>query len=135
VLESIFLQLESIGLQHLLEPFFDTQYFGCPDDCIVQGSEEHNIINFVFSPLLYVIIIIGVGTGLLVKYARRLKQIKSERKTSYVEKIKEFDRKIDNKWHGYGIQQQKQTKLEKKKYLEQVTNEPQKAYLDWVSWL
>ena len=90
MLESLFLQLESIGLQHLLKPFFDTQYFGCPDDCIIQGSQEHELINFVFSPLVYVIIIVSVGVGLLVKYARRSRRIKSERKTSYAEKIKQF---------------------------------------------
>jgi len=129
VLESIFLQLESIGLQHLLEPFFDTQYFGCPDDCIVQGSEEHDIINFVFSPLLYVIIIIGVGLGLLVKFAIRARRIISKRKPSYAEKIKQFDSKMQKKSGTTSTQ-----KSEKKQFLEQAyKSNPQEAYLDWVS--
>lgn len=129
MLESIFLQLESIGLQHLLEPIIDTQWFGCPDNCIVQGSQEHDLINFILSPIIYIIIAIGVGLGLLFKFARRSRRIKKERKISYTEKIKEFDSKIMKP-----VQDNKQEKrLEKKKYLEQITHEPQKAYLDWVA--
>ena len=129
MLESIFLQLEGIGLQHLLEPIIDTQWFGCPDNCIVQGGEYHDLINFILSPIIYIIIGIAVGAGLLVKFARRSRRIKKERKISYTEKIKE----IDSKMHK-PVQDNKQEKrLEKKKYLEQITHEPQKAYLDWVT--
>ncbi len=127
MLESIFLQLEGIGLQHLLEPIIDTQWFGCPDDCIVQGSQEHDLINFILSPIIYIIIGIAVGAGLLVKFARRSRRIKKEKKISYAEKILEPS-KIEP------VQVNKQEKrLEKKKYLEQITHEPQKAYLDWVA--
>lgn len=129
MLELIFLQLESIGLQHLLEPIIDTQWFGCPDNCIVQGGEYHELINFILSPIIYIIIGIGIGVGLLVKFARRARRIKKARKISYPEKIKEFDSKMMKP-----VQDNKQEKrLEKKKYLEQITHEPQKAYLDWVA--
>lgn len=137
MLESIFLQLESIGLQHLLEPIIDTQWFGCPDDCIIQGGEYHELLNFLLSPILYVIIGIAVGVGLLVKFARRSRRIKKEKKISYAEKIKEFDRDnvgILKMPKMKSVQDNKQEKrLEKKKYLEQITHEPQKAYLDWVT--
>lgn len=131
MLESIILQLEGVGLQHLLEPFFDTQYFGCPDNCIVQGGEYHELLNFLLSPILFLSVGIVVFSGLLVKFVRRRRAIKKETKTSYAEKIKQFDKKVEKMKTPYSMEQ-KQKKFEKKEFLKQSVGDPQQAYLKWI---
>lgn len=126
MLESIILQLESVGLQHLLEPFIDTQWFGCPDNCI-SISEQRIFINFLFTPIVYLIIGIGVFSGLLVKFYRNRKRVTKESKDSYVEQIVKQE-----KHTKFGSKNQK--KLDKKNYLKTaIESNPQKRYLDWVA--
>ncbi len=128
MLESIFLQLESIGLQHLLEPIIDTQWFGCPDDCIVQGGEYHVLLNFLLSPILFLSVGVAVFSGLLVKFYKNRKKTPQESKNGYVQQIVKQE-----KLAKFGSKQQK--KLERKKYLEQIDHgiSPQKAYQQWVA--
>lgn len=127
MLESIILQLESVGLQHLLEPFIDTQWFGCPDNCIVQGGEYHELINFLLSPILFLSVGIVVFSGLLVKFYRNRKRVTTESKDSYVEQIVKQEKQTK-----FGSKNQK--KLDKKNYLKTaIESNPQKRYLDWVA--
>jgi len=127
MLESVFLQLESIGLQHLLEPIIDTQWFGCPDNCIVKGSQQHIFINFLLSPILFLSVGIAVFSGLLVKFYRKRK-VTIGSKDSYVQEIVKQE-----KHTKFGTKNQK--KLDKKNYLKTALTEanPQKAYLEWVA--
>lgn len=131
MLESIILQLESVGLQHLLEPLFDTHNFGCPDFCIEFRSQQQELLNFLISPIFFLSIGIAVFSGLLVKFYRNRRKVSIESKDSYVKEIVKQEKQV-----RYGNKNQK--KLEKKKYLETaykdfVESNPQKKYLQWVA--
>jgi len=68
-------------LEFLLEPLIDMQYFGCPDECIVPNSQTHESINFLVTPIVW--IIIGVGVAFLVMFfviIKRLGKLKRKRK-------------------------------------------------------
>jgi len=142
MLESVFLQLESVGLQHLIEPIIDTTYFGCQPDnvesCIIYGSAEHDLLNFLLSPVLFLSVGIAVFSGLLVKVYknRRKTKIKTD-KPSYAEKIKAQQNDMLEAF-GKHRDGKKQRKSEKKEFLKTAykgfpeTN-PQKKYLDWVA--
>jgi len=131
MLEWLFLQLESVGLQHLLQPMIDTHNFGCPDYCIEYGSQQHDLLNFLISPILFLSVGIAVFSGLLVKFYRnrRRTKIKTD-KPSYAERIKAQENV--GKWKDDG---KKKRQLEKKEFLKTSISEtnPQKNYLDWVS--
>ncbi len=131
MLESIILQLESVGLQHLLEPLFDTHNFGCPDFCIEFRSQQQELLNFLISPIFFLSIGIAVFSGLLVKFYRNRRRTKIETgKPSYAEKIKAQENVI-----ARDRDRKKQRQLEKKKFLESAIPEtnPQKKYLDWIA--
>ena len=93
MLESILLQLE--GLEIILQPIIDTQYFGCPDDCIVQGSQRHDMINLLFSPVTF----IGIGTAIVLGLVVKLVKRKSQQEPVYESKSfkKYFDKKKTEK--------------------------------------
>jgi len=127
MLESIILQLESVGLQHLLEPVFDTHNFGCPDSCIEFGSQQQALLNFLISPILFLSVGIAVFSGLLVKFYRNRKKVTIKSKDSYVEQIVKQE-----KHSRFGTKNEK--KLAKKEFLktEVAETNPQKKYLEWV---
>lgn len=93
MLESILLQLE--GLEIILKPIIDTQYFGCPDDCIVLGSQRHDMINLLFSPVTFIGIGVAIIVGLLVKFRKKLK--KDEKPFESKSFKKYFDKKKTEK--------------------------------------
>jgi len=142
MLESIFLQLESVGLQHLIEPIIDTTYFGCQpdnvDSCIIYGSPEHDLLNFLLSPVLFISVGIAVFSGLLVKFYRNRRRTKIKTgKPSYAEQIKTQEHDMQEPY-GKWRDGKKQRQLDKKKYLETaykgfVDSDPQKKYLQWVA--
>jgi len=93
VLESILLQLE--GLEIILKPIIDTQYFGCPDDCIVQGSQRHDMINLLFSPVTFIGIGVAIVLGLLVKLRKKFKKEEKPYESKSFKKY--FDKKKTEK--------------------------------------
>jgi len=119
MLESVFLQLESVGLQHLLEPIIDTHNFGCPDFCIEFGSPRHEILNFLLSPILFISIGIAVFSGLLVKfYINKRRKLSIKSTDSYVKEI---------------VKQEKETKQEKEEILKTANEKSNPPYLDWIA--
>ena len=121
MLESILLQLESIGLQHLLEPMIDTHNFGCPNFCIEYGSPRHDLLNFLLSPILFISIGIAVFSGLLVKfYIIRRRKLSIKSTDSYVKEI---------------VKQEKETKFdrESKEILKTANEKSNPPYLDWIA--
>lgn len=121
MLESIFLQFESVGLQHLLEPMIDTHNFGCPNFCIEYGSPRHDILNFLLSPILFLSIGIAVFSGLLVKfYINRRRKLSIKSTDSYVKEI---------------VKQEKETIFDRKskEILKTANEKSNPPYLDWIA--
>lgn len=131
MLELILLQLE--GLEILLQPVFDTQWFGCPDDCIVQGSQRHEMINFLFSPALFFIVGVGITVGIIFKIRKLVKERKKSKQKD-IEKIISFHvPKEEESKERKGTWHFEKSKAEKKKFLqENVPVDPQQAYDNWV---
>jgi len=67
-------------LEFLLEPLIDMQFFGCPDDCIVPDSQTHESLNFLVTPIVWIIIGVGVGVGVTLGALKRLGKLKRKRK-------------------------------------------------------
>ena len=57
-------------LEFLLEPFFDTYYFGCPDSCIVPNGDTHQFLKLLFTPLVVLVVGIGAIIGTLLASGR-----------------------------------------------------------------
>jgi len=57
-------------LEFLLEPFFDTYYFGCPDSCIVPNGDTHQFLKLLFTPLVVLVVGIGAIIGTLLATGR-----------------------------------------------------------------
>ena len=130
MLEQILLQIE--GLEWLFQPIFDTNYFGCPDSCILRGSEQHLQINILFSPatLIAIIAAVGVLIGLVIRYF-----IKSARKRKASnEKILESLGVAKEKKEGFPIKSPR-FRSEKKEFLRKYPAQvdPQQAYDSWIS--
>jgi len=85
MLELILLQLE--GLEILLQPIINTQWLGCPDDCIVQGSQRHETINFFLSPLFFILIGVGVTSGLLFRFRNLIVRRKTKQKKEVLQSL------------------------------------------------
>jgi len=72
-------------LEFLLEPFIDTYYFGCPDSCIVPNSDTHEFLKLLFTPLVALVVGIGVIIGTLLASGRmpNLRSLRSKSVTSF----------------------------------------------------
>lgn len=132
MLELILLQLE--GLEILFQPIINTQWLGCPDDCIVQGSQRHEMINFLLSPLFFILIGIGITSGLLFKFRSLIVRRKTEQKKEILEnlieepqpkKMLDFSSRVDKN------KQEKRAFLALEK-LQKTTVDPQLAFNQWV---
>lgn len=119
-------------LEFLLEPLIDMQYFGCPDDCIVPDSQQHVFVNFLVTPIVWIIIGVGATLGTL----KRLGKLKlRKRKPKEQIKVPEYASRIVQ---AYKKDDKKQTKKEKREYLKNLknlrsTNNPEEAYQKFLA--
>lgn len=56
--------------EFLLEPFFDTYFFGCPDSCIVPNGDTHQFLKILFTPIVALVVGIGAIIGTLAILGR-----------------------------------------------------------------
>ncbi len=132
MLELILLQLE--GLEIILQPIINTQWLGCPDDCIVQGSQRHETINFFLSPLFFILVGIGITSGLLLKFRSLIVRRKIKQKQEVSQQLIEEPQPKKMLDFGSKVNKDKQEKraflaLEK---LQKTTVDPQEAFNQWV---
>jgi len=133
MLELILLQLG--GLEILFQPVINTQWLGCPDDCIVQGSQRHETINFFLSPLFFFIVGIGITSGIVFKIRNLIvrrkpkEQITIDDNASQIvespKKMLDFSSRVDKD------KQEKRAFLALEK-LQKTTVDPQQAFNQWV---